>query len=73
MKIFGFRIEISRNTKAAAAWTATHMHKKGGAYRKLYDGILETDRSAVVIYDDADGQVWVRPYAEFYDGRFSVV
>jgi hypothetical protein len=33
--------------------------------------VLETDRSDVVIYDDADGAVWVRPVEEFNDGRFS--
>jgi len=40
-------------------------------YRYLHEGILEADLSAVVIYDDQDGKVWVRPKGEFYDGRFS--
>lgn len=52
-------------------WAPTHQHRKGGLYRVLAEGILETDRSAVVIYDDADGTVWVRPAAEFDDGRFA--
>ena len=39
----------------------------------LSHGILEKDRSDVVIYDDAKGQVWVRPVAEFYDGRFEAL
>ena len=54
-------------------WTATHRHRKGGLYRVLGRGVLETDRSEVVIYDDADGTVWVRSVIEFEDGRFSPI
>ena len=77
MRIFGYEIAISRHTETGSDlapslhWAPTHMHKKGGAYRHLHDGILEADHSAVVIYDDRDGQVWVRPHDEFHDGRFS--
>jgi len=46
-------------------WEPTHQHKKGGLYRRVGEAVLETDRSAVVIYDDAEGTVWVRPRAEF--------
>ncbi len=56
-----------------ARWTPTHRHRKGGEYRVLGHGLLETDRSDVVIYDDADGTIWVRPVAEFYDGRFEAL
>lgn len=56
---------------SAPVWQPTHRHRKGGLYRVLHEGVWEPDRSAVVIYDDADGQVWVRPRAEFDDGRFS--
>ncbi len=55
----------------AAEWVPTHRHKKGGLYRVVAEGVLETDRSAVVIYDDEDGTVWVRPTSEFWDGRFT--
>ncbi len=34
-------------------------------------GIQEADRSAVAIYDDAAGVIWVRSAAEFADGRFA--
>lgn len=34
-------------------------------------GTLEADRSAVYIYDDAVGTVWVRAASEFEDGRFT--
>ncbi|WP_300019703.1 DUF1653 domain-containing protein [uncultured Roseobacter sp.] len=56
-----------------ASWTPTHRHRKGGLYRVLSEGILEADRSAVVIYDDADGTVWVRASSEFWDGRFTAI
>ena len=52
-------------------WQATHRHHKGGLYRLIGPAVLETDRSNVVIYDDADGAVWVRPVEEFNVGRFS--
>jgi len=52
------------------AWVATHVHRKGGHYRLRMTALLESDRSEVAIYDDASGTVWVRPLAEFNDGRF---
>ena len=54
-------------------WAATHRHRKGGLYRELARGVLEADRSDVVIYDDAEGAIWVRSAAEFDDGRFAPV
>lgn len=57
-------------TLTAVDWTPTHRHRKGGLYRVLTHGTLEANRSPVVIYDDADGTVWVRPTEEFEDGRF---
>ncbi|MEM6406851.1 MAG: DUF1653 domain-containing protein [Pseudomonadota bacterium] len=57
----------------ANGWYATHVHKKGGRYRVIMHAVLETDRSDVVVYDDADGNVWVRPATEFYDGRFELL
>ena len=59
--------------KRRARWTATHRHKKGGEYRVLGQGVLEADRSDVVIYDDADGTIWVRDAGEFHDGRFTKI
>lgn len=57
----------------SADWAPTHRHRKGGLYRVVTYGTLEADRSPVVIYDDADGTVWVRPTQEFEDGRFEKV
>jgi hypothetical protein len=54
-----------------APWKATHRHRKGGLYRVVGPAILEADRSDVIIYDDADGTVWVRSAVEFNDGRFT--
>ena len=54
-------------------FVATHRHRKGGDYRLLARGILESDRSAVAIYDDAEGTIWVRDLAEFEDGRFTEI
>ena len=55
---------------ASDDWSPTHRHRKGGLYRVLARGILEADRTPCVIYDDAEGTIWVRATAEFNDGRF---
>ncbi|GFE51554.1 hypothetical protein So717_33070 [Roseobacter cerasinus] len=54
-----------------AEWAPTHRHRKGGLYRVLAHGVLEADRSDAVIYDDAEGVIWIRARAEFEDGRFT--
>lgn len=64
---------VGMTLKVDPVWAATHRHRKGGLYRVLGQAVLEADRSDVVIYDDAEGQVWVRPVEEFHDGRFSPV
>ena len=51
-------------------WIATHRHRKGGLYRAIGEAIAERDRTPVIIYDDEEGQVWVRAKSEFEDGRF---
>jgi hypothetical protein len=49
----------------------THRHVKlGGLYEKLHEGLLEGTMQPVTIYRDESGQVWVRPTADFEDGRF---
>lgn len=58
---------------ARTGWVATHQHKKGGFYRLISYGTLEADRSAVAIYDDAVGTIWVRAAVEFDDGRFTPI
>lgn len=45
--------------------------KTGGLYTLIGRGRIEADFSAVIIYRAAkDGTIWVRPEAEFMDGRF---
>lgn len=56
-----------------------YRHKKrGGLYRVLYAGIMQCeandlDESVMVVYEDTEGRIWIRPIGEFYDGRFEVV
>lgn len=53
------------------AWAPTHVHTKSGKLvRLLHCGAIEANLDQVAIYEEADGAVWVRPWAEFNDGRF---
>lgn len=54
-------------------WAATHQHRKGGRYRVIGEALAEATLQPVVIYDDVEGHIWVRPKAEFLDGRFTPV
>lgn len=56
-----------------AAWRPTHQHRKGGLYQVVGGGFIEADKSHVVIYQDQDGTRWIRPWDEFYDGRFTIL
>lgn len=55
---------------AADGWRPTHRHRKGGLYRVITRAQLEADLAPAVVYEGQDGRVWVRPAAEFDDGRF---
>lgn len=44
--------------------------KSGGTYIVHLKGKLESTLEPVTVYQGLDGQVWVRPDAEFDDGRF---
>jgi len=49
-------------------------HRTGGVYEVVCVGYLESDLSGVVVYRaDSGGVAWVRPVAEFMDGRFTRV
>ena len=54
-------------------WQPTHRHRKGGEYRVVRRGRLEWNLEPVVIYESKDGTTWIRPEAEFNDGRFTVL
>lgn len=49
-------------------------HRKGGEYTVIAVARIEADLSPVIVYrSDADGRSWVRPLAEFEDGRFTQI
>lgn len=51
---------------------ATHRHKRGGLYRLIARGRIEATLEPCAIYEGVGtGLVWVRPEAEFEDGRFA--
>ncbi|AWJ82699.1 hypothetical protein TSH58p_03690 [Azospirillum sp. TSH58] len=54
-------------------WKPTHRHRKGGEYRVIARGELESDLTAVVVYESQEGRVWVHPASEFDDGRFTAI
>lgn len=56
--------------RAAPALRRFRHRRSGGLYLELHRGLLEADLTPVVVYLDADGRVWVRPAAQFDDGRF---
>lgn len=55
----------------AAQVPAVYRHRKSkGWYQVLAKGQLESTLEPVTVYQGLDGRVWVRPTAEFDDGRF---
>ncbi len=47
-------------------------HRKGGTYEVISNARIEATLEAAVIYrDEVTGMTWVRPLAEFIDGRFT--
>lgn len=44
--------------------------KTGGIYKLLHLAYLEWNMQRAVVYQSGIGTVWVRPEAEFADGRF---
>ncbi|MFO0271332.1 MAG: DUF1653 domain-containing protein [Gemmatimonadota bacterium] len=62
------------NALASDPTETLYRHYKGGIYRVLHRGEIEADLTPAVIYQAIDtGRVWVRPAAEFDDGRFTPV
>jgi len=51
--------------------------KRGTTYDVIATGRLQVDgdldMEKVTVYRGEDGQVWVRPEYEFYDGRFEIL
>lgn len=57
-----------------------HHTRQDTLYKVINYGILQTDeadvldnRISVVYVSENDGSVWVRPYTEFFGGRFHAV
>ncbi len=50
-------------------------HKKtGGLYDILMEATLESDLTEMVVYQaHKDKSIWIRPRAEFFDGRFEKI
>lgn len=47
-------------------------HRKGGMYEVVTNARIEATLEAAVVYRDMDvGMTWIRPLAEFIDGRFT--
>lgn len=72
-----------RSDKANVDWVPTHKHRKrGSTYRVLtkdarlqwsaYES-TEAEAGALTVYQAEDGSTWVRPTAEFNDGRFEAL
>lgn len=56
-----------------------YRHKKRGSLYRVLEiatmqcSVPDLDDNLAVVYEDMDGGVWVRPLAEFQDGRFEPV
>ena len=61
------------------AWQPTHRHvKRGSEYRVVGEALMQSavpvpDDASLVVYVDKQGTLWVRPTAEFNDGRFAAI
>lgn len=42
-------------------------HYKGGLYELVCEATLESDLSTMVVYRAADGSIWCRPKAVFFE------
>ncbi len=50
-----------------AATPQRYRHYKGGLYELVCMATLESDLSAMVVYRAADGSIWTRPQAVFFE------
>ena len=44
-----------------------YRHYKGGLYELICEATLEADLTPMIIYRAADGSVWARPKAVFFE------
>lgn len=63
---------VAARAEPARTDTPTHRHKGGGFYKLIARGRIEATLEPCAIYEGVGtGLVWVRPEAEFGDGRFT--
>jgi len=85
VKAFDFTDELYRAALAAlplpepVAWQPTHRHiKRGSTYSAIGPALLQASAPCVepdemMVYRAESGELWVRPLAEFTDGRFEAL
>ncbi|BEV15976.1 DUF1653 domain-containing protein [Herbaspirillum sp. DW155] len=44
-----------------------YRHYKGGIYEYVDEAILEADLTPMIVYRAADGRLWLRPRAAFFE------
>jgi hypothetical protein len=73
------RLEAAEARVKEMEWKPTHRHKKSGNLYKVLNICSMKSSEEVfalrefVIYQGANGAGWVRPSADFYDGRFEAL
>jgi hypothetical protein len=81
-KLYAAPIADNRAGVEKAQWTMRYQSarrfrhlKSGGTYRLVCYANMESDCAPAAVYESEDetGRVWVRPYAEFFDGRFEEI
>jgi hypothetical protein len=57
------------------SWYPTHRHRNGNRYMLVWkgDAFIENGMVPAVIYAEESGRIWIRPEAEFFDGRFTPI
>lgn len=59
--------EADRPAPSALPAPQWYRHYKGGLYQLLHVATLESDLTPMVVYRAADGTVWIRPRAVFFE------
>lgn len=65
--------EDSLNELTQSLNLSMYRHKKGGLYTVLTEATHTETKEEMVIYHDAEGNMFARPKAMFFDGRFELV
>ena len=49
-----------------------YRHHKGGAYTLLHVGKMEENGQEMAVYEAFNGEIWIRPLAEFVE-KFTLI